>query len=388
MKKTSHTVKEGALSTKVWRVTLHGKERWRYQAPGMKGPRTVGTLVEAKLKARAQLREVWCGRTSMDALPEPMRRELENLLEVATTPADLRACVEWAKSRNNSETVPEAVGRFLKEKEGHVSAPYLANLRRDLGAFAAKEKRTMADVQMQDMADFLAQRVGKAGPKRRKDVRTYLVNLFRWARKQGIVAPAEITEADKLPQIAVPDSEIRVLSVDECKTLLREVAPEFLVYVAASLFLGVRPEELAPIHGRVKARLGWEHIDWNNQCVRVPKAVGKGKRGRARMIPLNETARAWLEPLRKSTGPMVPKSPYESGELKRLGKLLDGGAWPPDCLRHTYATARNSMLRNLATLAEEMGNSVAMLHNHYHNPAPEEFGEAVFSLRPRYDRIR
>lgn len=372
-------VRVGQLSTRVWAVTVHGRERWRYQLPGMKGPRTLATCKQAKDLARAGLREAEVGRLSLDGLGAAMRRELEGILEVARGVQDLRAAREWLASRARSCAAGEAVERFLEEKRGQVGKPYWRAMASDLRAWAvAAGEVTMADVAAEALREWMEERVGATGPKRRRDVRGYLVGLFRWARKQGLVAPGEVTEADKLAGIVVPVTAVRVLTVEECRVVLRAVGEEWVAYVAAALFLGIRPEELAPASGRVKERLGWECFDWDFGCVRVPAAVAKGGR-RPRIVPLNEAARAWLFP-RRGTGPLCVRSPQKHGELQRLGALL--GGWPSDCLRHTYATARNALLRNLPTLAEEMGNSVAMLHAHYHNPAPREFGEGVFGLLP------
>lgn len=38
-------------------------------------------------------------------------------------------------------------------------------------------------------------------------------------------------------------------------------------------------------------------------------------------------------------------------------------------------------LAPVGVVAEEMGTSVAMLHQHYHNPQPEELGERWFMIR-------
>jgi hypothetical protein len=112
-----------------------------------------------------------------------------------------------------------------------------------------------------------------------------------------------------------------------------------------------------------------------------------------RKIPLTEAAIAWLhwagiEP--GMTGPVCLRNPSEADELMRLGKLLFGGKWPQDVMRHSAASYRNAIIRNLPQLAEELGTSVAMLNRHYHNPQPREHGVAWFNLRPgmiRFDPI-
>jgi len=82
------------------------------------------------------------------------------------------------------------------------------------------------------------------------------------------------------------------------------------------------------------------------------------------------------------TGPVCLNNPSQSKELARLGKLIFGGPWPKDILRHSYGSYRNAIIRNMPQLAEEMGTSIAMLHRHYHNPQPEQTGLQWFSIRP------
>lgn len=383
--KKSHTVKSGHLSTRVWQVTLHGRERWRYQLAGMKSPRTVASLTDAKDQARAGLRKLQGGDSAVDNLSPAMRRELAALLEVAGTPEELRAATAWLSQRQASETVEEAVRAFIEEKEGEVSKRYLGGMRRELERLSASVSGAIAGVTTRELSDWLDQRCDGLAPKTRRDVRGYLITLWRWARSKGMIAASEITEADRLPVVRVRATEIRVLSIAECEIILREVSRDWLPYVCVALFLGVRPEEAAAMADRGKATIGWEMFDWEFGSLRIPAEVAKGG-ARPRIVPLNACAVRWLEPLAKKSGRLARGSFADSGETRRLGKLLDGGRWPHDALRHTYATARNSLLRDLPQLSEELGNSVAMLHRHYHHPEPAEFGEAFFALDPA--RIR
>jgi hypothetical protein len=79
---------------------------------------------------------------------------------------------------------------------------------------------------------------------------------------------------------------------------------------------------------------------------------------------------------------MCEASPVHDKTLLMLGKKVFGGAWPKDCLRHSYGSYRNAIVRSLPQVAEEMGTSVDMLHRHYHNPRPAEEGEKWFELLP------
>jgi integrase len=160
-------------------------------------------------------------------------------------------------------------------------------------------------------------------------------------------------------------------------------------------FAGLRPEEIAPptkagAKKRDKRGLACEDIDWRFSAVMVPAEVSKVDT--PRRVPMSDALRAGLEwaGIRPGmTGPVCLKNPVEERELFRLGKLLFGAAgWPKNALRHSYGSYRNAVIRDLPRLAEEMGTSVGMLNHRYHNPQPEELGEAWFGLDFAADEFR
>ncbi len=64
--------------------------------------------------------------------------------------------------------------------------------------------------------------------------------------------------------------------------------------------------------------------------------------------------------------------------------LLTEFHWRTNALRHSYGSYRASMLSgNLHQLAEEMGNSVAMIRRHYRNPRPKSQAKAWFAIMPQ-----
>jgi len=59
-------------------------------------------------------------------------------------------------------------------------------------------------------------------------------------------------------------------------------------------------------------------------------------------------------------------------------------AWPPDVLRHTYASFRLAMLRDPARVADEMGHDVAVLKRHYANRRiPPADVKRFWAIRPQ-----
>jgi hypothetical protein len=107
----------------------------------------------------------------------------------------------------------------------------------------------------------------------------------------------------------------------------------------------------------------------------------------------------WLEPWRENgaTGPVVIGGDKRGSidlfkdrfqrKLERLHKQSDEVTermvkWPHNVVRHSYASYRFAVLRDLAKLAAEMGNSTAMQLNHYQNAQPLSAAKEWFSVFP------
>jgi integrase len=213
------------------------------------------------------------------------------------------------------------------------------------------------------------------------------------------------TVADRLPRIDPGEASLSIFHLEELAFLLSTVEREWFPLIVLGAFQGLRPEEIAPKQGSrqppkpgtaarkiapPKPGLRWEHIDWEWNVIRIPKAVSKT---RERVMPLHPVTRTWLEAHGAGptwTGPVCLRNPAEihPRATTAWGRALAQKfparftGWPADALRHSFASYRNAVLRNLPQVAEEMGTSVAMLHGHYHNPRTTAQGESWFAFLP------
>jgi integrase len=117
----------------------------------------------------------------------------------------------------------------------------------------------------------------------------------------------------------------------------------------------------------------WTGIHFETCEIRVEP--GWIKTHRARVVPLQSNALAWLKLIAAQTtdksGRIMPAMStwnnrwrrWRQGENAPLPLHWWGGK--NDILRHSYGTYRSAILRNSYTLAEEMGNSVAIIRNYY-----------------------
>jgi len=371
-----------------WRFCWREREGmpWRYV--------TRATKKAAEEAAWEKLGEIDAGGLVWSGLDGETRRFLQEVARFSTE-ADRPAVLAFLASRRKSAEIVASVARFMDFKEAQKGGAtrHLGNVRRDLEALGkAFAGRSVTDVTDGDLANWWQARVGERSGKTRNECRGNLVAFWNWCVRDGIF-PKEITPAEKLPRVDLEPCERRVLTSDELLAVLGEVGVEWRPWVVLGAFCGLRPEEIAPVVGKVKTRRGkrglrCEEIDWQFNVIRLPAEVSKINT--PRHVPLLPAARAWLEwaGIRPGmVGAVCGVNPTEAGETLRLGKVVFKTGWPQDALRHSYGSFRNAMLRNLPQVAEEMGTSETMLRRHYHNPRTLEEGKAWFDLRPEQIRF-
>lgn len=386
MKKESFRVRDGNRSLTVWR-TAHG---WRFGIKGADGWRYVtrSKKKDAKEAAEEALQEIG-GAVSWSLLPQSDKDFLARVLGLVRGEADRRAVVDFLAARASSTELLPAVERFLEAKilKAGEETPYIKDLRSRLeGMAGAFPGCLIADITFEDLRAWVDKRKAGKSVKFYIDLRSNLIEFWRWARIEGLTDGQAVTPPERLPAAKREKGALRVASIDEVVEVLNAVADEWRAWVVLGAFAGLRPEEIAPKPSRKKKDkrgLHCEDIDWRFGVIRVPAVVSKVEV--PRVVPMSEAlkaALAWAGIEDGMTGPVVLRNPTEAKETARLGKLVFKSAWPKDILRHSFGSYRNAVVRNLEQVAEEMGTSVKMLHAHYHNPRAEQEGLEWFALRP------
>jgi integrase len=375
--KKSYRFREGLKSLVIYQVA----GGWRYDVRGEDGKRRYVTRAK-KTKIEEEAREYLRGEEPGPVWDGVTRARQVFLQRVnALVPAGAEADVlRYLEQREKSESITVAVASFLQgmetrgRSERHVKA-----LKMDLDAFVDAVPGNVADCTADMLRGFLADRCANAGAARTKQVRGTLVQFFKWARKEGLV-PADVTVADRIPSISVPAGSRTVLTRDQFEKCLELLPAKHLPWFLLGAWAGLRPEEAAPSATKLRdGRRGvtWEDVDFDFNIIRISPETAKVDR--PRIVPLHPCLRAALWPLR-GIGAICGVSPARDKTLVMLGKEVFKGAWPADCLRHSYGSYRNAIVRSLPQVAEEMGTSVDMLHRHYHNPRPAAEGEMWFEL--------
>ena len=376
------------LTVYPWTHPTTGAARWRFRftEEGRSKYRTFKTKVAAEHAAGQVLKETPVG-LAWTALDVESRKFLEEVHR--RTPATERpALLAYLRSRDTSAEIAAAVTAFLAHKTAEAGelTPHLAAVTGTLTHLsAAFPGRRVSEIHQSELAAWWHARGHGKASKTRRDIRAVLVTFWRWSLRQGIAGSDPVTVAERLPAVHVETGEKRVLTLAELKQILTHVERDFRAWVILGAFAGLRPDEIAPGTAKKKAKRGLhcDEIDWTFKVIRLPAVVSKT--GRPRIIPMSAALIAGLEWAGIGpgmTGPTTLANPSQTHQLARLGRDLFAGTWPKDALRHSFGSYRNAILRNLDQVAEEMGNSVAMLHRHYHNPQPEQLGTEWFALLP------
>lgn len=183
----------------------------------------------------------------------------------------------------------------------------------------------------------------------RRTMRRSISAFFSWAVRHHYCLENPCDRLDKLPRDM---SRIVVLSLDECRRLLRAsmllhqgaAAPA----VAIGLFAGLRPSEIRDL----------KPADIGRERIRV--AGGKLRRSLKRSVPIPPVLATWLQ--------QYPFKGLPAGWDRKL-KILKGATqarnWAQDVIRHTSITFQAERDRDEALTAYNNGTSKQMMDAHY-----------------------
>ena len=171
--------------------------------------------------------------------------------------------------------------------------------------------------------------------------------------------------------------------VQEMLILCEGSYPDLLAYLAICTFAGLRPSECE--------RLTWDKIslDTKPPQIEVIKTTIAVK-DYTRHVTIEDNLREWLQVCsRKSASIVLPnfRKRFDSFKMefgfKLRGKNPNGQPFIPDGLRHTFASFWNAKYHNETRLAAEMGNSPAMIRNHYNKAVRGDEVAAFWEIVPK-----
>lgn len=309
---------------------------------------------------------------------------------------DFIARVEGERIARESRTISACLDEWLRSKQARVDAGERDRktimgyrnrsevIKSSLGALPVA---TIAPAHLNDFLDSLP-----FTKTTRTAYRTQLSGVLKFCRTKGWM------RHNPIDQVPVPGRErgvVEILTPSEIEDLLDAGSQDkdariLLPVIALGAFAGLRPEEARQIR--------WENIDLSSETPHATVLPETSKTRDKRFPTLNATCLSWLRGCRQTQGVISGdskqhfrkawervrmKAGWHVTEASQKQAKQDGQPvkpWPEDCLRHSFASYWIPIHNDRPKLAEEMGNSVAVIREYYRKPIKPGVAERYWSV--------
>lgn len=349
-----------------------GVSYWKFRH----GKKHIVRSTEAKAKAEAKriAKETFLGGTRLGLLNQDQNRTVRRMLEVDPQLALVDEFLVWHSKAKPKKSCKEAITEFLAVKKANAgrSLYNVANLTRHLAKLPDLDLSEITPANLPAIA---------GGARTRKNVIGAWITFFKWAQRQSYLPHNEPTAAELLDRPAQIRAIPSTYTPAELKTLLANVSPQYLPWLALAAWAGLRTEEICPDPKSGKDAVRWEDFAWDRDLIIIRPEVAKT--GHRRIVPILAPLRAMLFPLKASgrVGPhLPPHTPSKGGkqaETTRLGQCVKG--WKRNALRHSFISYRAAAIGSLAQTALEAGNSESEARRSYNDAKGKDEAEEWFS---------
>lgn len=264
--------------------------------------------------------------------------------------------------------VADVVMELLEVKKSrNASGRYLHDLRSRLNRFAGDFQKDCCDVTTAEVQNWLD--ALHLSPQSYENFRRVVHLLFKFAAARGYATDNPAAGAES---IKVTSGEVEVLSSVEIRQQLATVSTDFLPCIAIGAFAGLRSAEIE--------RLEWRDIHLVEGHIVVGK--DKAKTASRRIVPICDALAAWLASYTTQTGVIWGGDHRDFYAEQRDTASRAGLRWKKNGLRHSYASYRFALTADAGRVAGELGNSAAMIHNHYRELVKPAEAAKWFAVKP------
>jgi len=339
-----------------------------------------------------------CYQRSLELLPKNVPLEIAaatvaqslQLLGPNSTPEQIVAAVRFHMEHQprvtNCKPIPDVVEDFLRDKQKLIGSRWYRSLEGQLELFAEHFTGHLHEVRSAGINTWL--RTLDVGLRSRHNYRASVDELVRWSKANGYLDK----DWDEMDDVDDPDCkavEFELLTPAQLRGLLDACTTKrgdhLVPFVALMAFAGIRHEE---INGE-KALLDWSNIDLEDKNIYVPKAAAKT--GHARNVPISRNLAAWLKLYAKPRGPICPRLANTSNALwraKRRAGLRAGKNQTRNVLRKSFISYRLALVKDIAAVAMEAGNSPQVIRQNYNRTPKEADARAWFAIFPAEGQLR
>jgi integrase len=279
----------------------------------------------------------------------------------------------------STKTVRDVVDELLKEKRGNLSERHVEDLESRLGRFADDFQCRLAAVTGHQVREWIGSLTGVKGgsktatprslsPRSKNNYLLALQNLVSFAKEKKYLP--KLWDELNLSPIKTRKQDVEIFTPDEVAKLLKHANAKLLPYVALGAFAGIRAAELE--------RLDWQKVNVETGYVTIDASIAKTNS--RRVIPMSENLKQWLRPRVQQRGPVCGYGNVNNGLLKLAAAA--GVEWKRNGLRHSFGSYRTAETSDIPRVSYEMGNSPAMVKQHYLELVTKEEAEKWFGVRP------
>ena len=270
-----------------------------------------------------------------------------------------------------SAPVDEIVRQLLESKKAFGRAEsylYLLtlNLRKVSEHF---DGRMISTITTSDIEHFLAGL--PVAPETSNTIRRDCVTLWSYAVKAGFAQENVAKAAERAKGVDEPPG---ILTPERAAALLAESKDsDLLAFHAIGLFAGLRVIEIK--------KLDWRDVDLAGGFIHVGAKISKTRA--RRLVPILDNLKAWLQPIAKTSGPIVGPNLRKRHEAARERAGIK--EWPDNCMRHSFVSYRLAATGNAAQTALESGHDQAVLFRHYRELVQSSDADRYFGISPAHE---
>lgn len=265
-------------------------------------------------------------------------------------------------------TAAEAVTMYIKAAESeYPNHRTLNDIKERARAFSSRfGGQKLHEIQADDLERYLS---SFSAGWLRWSLYKRLSAFLKFARRRRWIS---VDPLEGVPAPKTPAASREIYTPAQFQNMLYESEkgfPDILPFVVLCGFSYLRTSELVRKYASEQV-LQWSDVHWRDGLIHVRHGVAKGTRrhaGDERFTLLSDTAKEWLAPIRKISGPCVPLGHRKFGELWRA--MTDKAKVPrvDNGLRHSaisYALAADPEL-GIVQVARWAGNSEQTVRKHY-----------------------
>jgi len=321
------------------------------------------------------------------------------------------AVLEYAsavKGLPKGTTLKEAVDYFRKHNPAAIVAKTVREVADDM--LSAKRTAKLSEVHIQDLESRLKRfstdfpmNIGaisgsmiqawldglQVSGRTKQNYLQVCSALFRFAIKRKYLTADALRELEAVQRPKEDDSDIEIYSPEEIQEVLNVARPEMIPFIAIGAFAGLRSAEIE--------RLDWNEVNLAERHIEIK--ASKAKTAARRLAPITDNLAAWLTPLAKKTGQVLPYESWwnqipksvEAVNKQRQETARAAGKdpakaekfrWLHNALRHSFCSYRMAAIKNAAQVALEAGNSPKMIFTNYRQLVTEAEAVKWFAIQP------